>query len=395
MENYFESVVRHVAQVESTAAQALHDDAYAAYRKVNSNPAGHIAIELTKGAVNEVKNHPGKIITDVAVGAAVATGVEMAAVPTAVVAGVGLGIGAVAAVGYGVYKSVEIARKEGIAAIPKHVEQAVKKGAEFVDTEIHLEHHTIAERKAADKEVEAIGGMASHVIAGGLGGVSGRLIKSGIDAGIAFGDRVGAQVVTGLTHRWQEAPVGPALNNAEHTVVHGASTAVHRATVGIGGAVYARYFENPGRAPEVTGIAGHKSKSEAVDSIRRKLSNTGETPKARGVVSIGGVESKEIVSVQERIAKADRMVAHLYNEEEIQRHLPKLRTAEIIARINADGRLKPIDDRFIPQSLKDRRHQLQEELAAVVPRRAGAIEQRAKIKNAIEQINYPERHLFN
>jgi len=138
--------------------------------------AGRVAEDMGIGFAKQAYEHPGQTLAEIGAGAVVtaaATEVGLGVVGTAAIA-------ALPAAAYGIYRGVDIARTEGIGAIPSHMEQTLKEAQNFVSTSAEAigsvyKGGTI-ETTGADLKVEALGRGAVPLAAGALGGELGETV---------------------------------------------------------------------------------------------------------------------------------------------------------------------------------------------------------------------------
>jgi GNAT superfamily N-acetyltransferase len=100
---------------------------------------------------------------------------------------------------YEISHGVEIARKEGIRAIPEHIAGAFHAATNVIDTELHPSHYSKNELAAADQSLGSLGATGIHFVAG-LSGVPLKRIGSEIfSVARSFSSHLGAGWVEGAT----------------------------------------------------------------------------------------------------------------------------------------------------------------------------------------------------
>jgi S1-C subfamily serine protease len=165
-------------------------------------PIAHAALMVAEGAAREVIDHPGKVAAEVAIGA----GVVLASEALGVGAVAGAAIVAVPLAAYGIYKGVQMARKEGIGAIPHHLAESFKETKDNVvntiATELHPLSHTAAQRAEADANLKALGASSTHFATGAVGGAA-----AGIETGAIEG--FGNEFLASMEH-WGTGGLRPA-----------------------------------------------------------------------------------------------------------------------------------------------------------------------------------------
>jgi hypothetical protein len=174
--------------------------------------AARVAGQLGLGFADQVIEHPLETAAEVAGGVVVAA--------VAAEAGIGLAgaaaIAAVPAIGYGIYRGVQIASTEGIGAIPSHVEATYDQAADFVSNAgnaIASVYHGTAgsgDMAASERQVQDLGKAAVPLVAGAIGGASGELGQIAFQGGVKTLTSLSESVLPSLTLEPAYAGLAPA-----------------------------------------------------------------------------------------------------------------------------------------------------------------------------------------
>lgn len=153
--------------------------------------------KILEGGIDEIKNNPGKLATEVGISAATVFAIEAAGLSTAAV----LGIAAIPIGAYGAYKAYEIAKKEGVGAIPKHLKQSYNSLQSTItntfETQMHPEHFNKAQKDLADQRLHQLGAGSTVFAAALLGGPVKDITKVAVSKAVNFGDMA-------ATRAWQQ-----------------------------------------------------------------------------------------------------------------------------------------------------------------------------------------------
>lgn len=173
---------------------AITDNAKAATDR-NASGVGAVIADLARGAINEITEHPGRLLGNAALG--LATGVVATVLAPEI-----LIVGAVAGIAYaapGIYRAGRDAvHSAAVVANP--------------------EGHTQQEVQQAHGTLQAAGGIIVDAGAGIAGGGAAGLVRAGVaEAGAAVGARTGTPILCDLTPR----PGRPTIRPRPNVTVHG------------------------------------------------------------------------------------------------------------------------------------------------------------------------------
>jgi hypothetical protein len=190
-----------------------------------------VAGDIATGAVNEVVNHPGQILTDVAVGAAVGA-VAITVGPEALLIGGGIALAAGAIYEVNHYGGVVPAAKAGLDEATK-IAKSAWSGAVNLAQDAAIDYdpskHSQADQAKAKAAMESVGAFGAQVGAGTLGGMGGgslaMMAKGAISASIAAGSA--AEVVSSAGVDSAAGALGasaaPAAENLANVAINGST----------------------------------------------------------------------------------------------------------------------------------------------------------------------------
>jgi GNAT superfamily N-acetyltransferase len=156
---------------EKSSNGGLFDQAF------RHTPAMKAAAAVAAGATIEAKDHYVSLAVDAGIGVAITAAIDKIGLSSKTTTKVGLAAVGLSLAYYEISEGAQIARKEGISAIPQHMLAAFRSATKTIDTELHPALYSKNELAAADANLGSLGATGIHFVAG-LSGVPLKMLGS-------------------------------------------------------------------------------------------------------------------------------------------------------------------------------------------------------------------------